>query len=42
LLEEISYNITEMQEEVITIDETYVKDKFMDRILADDVDRFIL
>jgi len=42
LLEEISYNISEMQEEVITIDETYVKDKFMDRILADDVDRFIL
>lgn len=42
LLEEISYNITEMQEEVITIDEAYVKDKFMDRILADDVDRFIL
>ncbi len=42
LLEEISYNITEMQEELITIDETYVKEKFMDRILADDVDRFIL
>jgi ATP-dependent HslUV protease ATP-binding subunit HslU len=42
LLEEISYNIPEMQEEEIVIDKDYVQDKFMDRILADDVDRFIL
>jgi len=42
LLEDISYNITEVQEEEITIDDKYVKDRFLDRIHADDVDRFIL
>ncbi len=42
LLEDISYNIPEMEEESITIDAAYVRDKFADRIHADDIDRFIL
>jgi predicted dehydrogenase len=42
LLEDISFNIPEMNEEEIQIDRDYVQEKFMDRILADDVDRFIL
>lgn len=42
LLEDISFNIPEMQEEEIVIDEEYVKERFMDRIQADNVDRFIL
>jgi ATP-dependent HslUV protease ATP-binding subunit HslU len=42
LLEDISYNIPEMEEESVTIDAAYVRDKFADRIHADDIDRFIL
>lgn len=42
LLEEISFNIPDMDEEEITIDSEYVKEKFEDRIHADDIDRFIL
>jgi ATP-dependent HslUV protease ATP-binding subunit HslU len=43
LLEEISFNITEMkEEEKIVIDKDYVLGKFLDAILQDDVDRFIL
>lgn len=42
LLEDISYNIPDMEEEEIIIDEEYVKEKFIDRIHADDIDRFIL
>lgn len=42
LLEDISFNIPEMKEEEIIIDKEYVKEKFMDRIHADDIDRFIL
>lgn len=42
LLEEISFNIPEMDNEEIVIDEKYVRDKFIDRIHADDIDRFIL
>ena len=42
LLEEISFNIPEMDEQEINIDKDYVDDKFIDRIHADDVDRFIL
>ena len=42
LLEDISFNIPEMQEDEITIDEEYVKEKFMDRIQADNIDKFIL
>lgn len=42
LLEDISFNIPDMDEEEITIDAGYVKEKFADRIHADDIDRFIL
>ncbi|MDD4583252.1 MAG: ATP-dependent protease ATPase subunit HslU [Eubacteriales bacterium] len=42
LLEDISYNIPDMEEEEIIIDEGYVKEKFIDRVHADDIDRFIL
>ncbi|HHX14253.1 MAG TPA: ATP-dependent protease ATPase subunit HslU [Clostridiales bacterium] len=42
LLEEISFNIPDMQEEELMIDAEYVKQKFIDRIHADDIDRFIL
>lgn len=42
LLEDISFNIADMQEEVITIDEQYVSDKFMEKIHQEDLDRFIL
>jgi ATP-dependent HslUV protease ATP-binding subunit HslU len=42
LLEEISFNITEMKDEEIVIDKDYVLGKFLDAILQDDVDRFIL
>lgn len=42
LLEEISFNIPEMEEEEIVIDENYVKERFLDRIQADNIDRFIL
>jgi ATP-dependent HslUV protease ATP-binding subunit HslU len=42
LLEDISFNIPEMDEDEIIIDKEYVIEKFMDRIHADDIDRFIL
>ena len=42
LLEEISFNITEMTDEEVIIDKEYVTSKFMDSILQDDIDRFIL
>lgn len=42
LLEDISYEIPDMNEKEIVIDEEYVKEKFIDRIHAYDVDRFIL
>jgi ATP-dependent HslUV protease ATP-binding subunit HslU len=42
LLEDISFNIPEMDHEEIVIDEDYVKEKFIDRIHADDIDRFII
>ena len=42
LLEEISFNIPEMNEEEIVIDKEYVKEKFIDRIHADDIDKYIL
>ena len=42
LLEDISYNVPEMEEEEIIIDAEYVKARFSDRIHADDIDRFIL
>jgi len=42
LLEDISFNIPDMEEASITIDAAYVREKFADRIHADDIDRFIL
>ncbi len=42
LLEEISFNIPEMDQDEIVIDRDYVKDKFIDRIHADDIDKYIL
>ncbi|MDR1571345.1 MAG: ATP-dependent protease ATPase subunit HslU [Clostridiales Family XIII bacterium] len=42
LLEDISFNIPDMDEREISIDAEYVKEKFIDRIHADDIDRFII
>jgi ATP-dependent HslUV protease ATP-binding subunit HslU len=42
LLEDISFNIPEMDKEEIIIDKEYVKEKFIDRIHADDIDKYIL
>lgn len=41
LLEDISFNIPEMTENVV-IDEKYVEDKFQETIHAEDLDRYIL
>ena len=42
LLEDISFNIADMDEEKITIDREYVKQKFEEKIHPDDLDRYIL
>jgi len=42
LLEDISYNLPDADQKVITIDEAYVKEKFDETLHADDVDRYIL
>jgi len=42
LLEDISFNIPEMEEEEIIIDREYVQNKFMDTVHKDDMDRYIL
>ena len=42
LLEDISYNIPDMDQDEIVIDKEYVNKKFIDRIHADDIDRYIL
>nr|WP_315022841.1 ATP-dependent protease ATPase subunit HslU [uncultured Aminipila sp.] len=42
LLEDISFNIPEMEEQEIVINETYVKEKFVEKIHEDDIDKFIL
>ena len=42
LLEDISFNIADMDEEKITIDREYVKEKFAEKIHPDDLDRYIL
>jgi ATP-dependent HslUV protease ATP-binding subunit HslU len=42
LLEDISFDIPDSEKDEIMIDEEYVKNKFIDRILADDIDRYIL
>ncbi|MDR2156189.1 MAG: ATP-dependent protease ATPase subunit HslU [Clostridiales Family XIII bacterium] len=41
LLEDISFNIPDIDDDIV-IDESYVKEKFIDRIHADDIDKFIL
>lgn len=42
LLEDISFNIPDMDEEKLTIDKEYVKDKFIEKIHPEDLDQFIL
>ena len=42
LLEDISFNIPEMEEEKVVIDEEYVKEKFQETVHAEDLDRYIL
>ncbi|MDR3226007.1 MAG: ATP-dependent protease ATPase subunit HslU [Clostridiales Family XIII bacterium] len=42
LLEDISFDIPDSGKEEITIDAGDVKDKFIDLIMADDIDRYIL
>lgn len=42
LLEDISFNIPDMDEEAITVDREYVKEKFEEKIHPEDIDRYIL
>lgn len=42
LLEDISFNIPEMDEEKIIIDQDYVKERFKETIASEDLDRYIL
>ena len=42
LLEDISFNIPEMDQEEIVIDRNYVKEKFADKLQQDDIDKYIL
>lgn len=42
LLEDISFNIPDMEEDKLVIDDAYVKEKFMEKIHPEDIDRFIL
>ena len=42
LLEDISFNIPEMENEEIVIDREYVRSKFGDTISRDDIDKYIL
>ena len=42
LLEDISFNIPDMEEDKFVIDADYVKEKFMEKIHPEDIDRFIL
>lgn len=42
LLEEISFNIPEMEEEKIVIDKDYVEERFKETIQAEDLDKYIL
>lgn len=42
LLEDISFNIPEMQEDKIVLDREYVKEKFIEKIKPEDLDRYIL
>ena len=42
LLEDISFNIPDVEQEKIVIDADYVKEKFQETIHKEDLDRFIL
>ena len=42
LLEDISFNIPEMDTEKVVIDAEYVKEKFQETVHAEDLDRYIL
>lgn len=42
LLEELAFNIPDMEDKNITIDAEYVEKKFIDLILADDMDKYII
>jgi len=42
LLEDISFNIPDMDEESIVIDRDYVKEKFEEKIHPEDIDKYIL
>ncbi len=42
LLEDISFNIPEMEEEKIVIDKDYVEERFKETIQAEDLDKYIL
>lgn len=42
LLEDISFNIPDMEDEKIVIDQDYVKEKFAEKIHPEDIDRYIL
>lgn len=42
LLEDISFNIPDMDQDEVVIDAKYVKDKFSEKIHEDDIDKFIL
>jgi ATP-dependent HslUV protease ATP-binding subunit HslU len=42
LLEDVSFNIPEMEDKKITIDAEYVKNKFEEKIHEQDVDKYIL
>lgn len=42
LLEDISFNIPEMEQEKLVIDDKYVEDKFKETIQAEDLDKYIL
>ncbi|MEG0292496.1 MAG: ATP-dependent protease ATPase subunit HslU [Anaerovoracaceae bacterium] len=42
LLEDISFNIPDMDEERIVIDKEYVSEKFIEKIKPEDLDRYIL
>ena len=42
LLEDISFNIPDVEEEKITIDKEYVKQKFIEKIHPEDLDKYIL
>lgn len=42
LLEDISFNIPEMEEEKLVIDKDYVQEKFIEKIHPENLDEFIL